>query len=309
MKGRYVMIKKLISAIAAAAIATTAFASLASAEKTYDIRLDTGVTQSTGVGTGNRQYFTVKCDDLAGEYTSAIQIQIKVISGSLESFTMVKGTDKKGGLYVVEEGEDEETGDPIEVNTYLAASGWTKNLSTDDEGNQLIKFSWGSSTPYISNGGIIAELYVVATDPTADVELELVNGVDDAGGALTRVNTCTSDNSNKVVHGFTPEVAPQYVLAAGTSTITEKSTGDTGSTKTDATPGTVFNETGSAKASTFTVTSTPTTGATKAYWYAKIGGEDKRALANIPALDGGEVMLGLVFHSDLTIENVQLGWE
>ena len=37
MKGRYVVIKKLISAVAAAAIAITAFAGLASAEKTYDI--------------------------------------------------------------------------------------------------------------------------------------------------------------------------------------------------------------------------------------------------------------------------------
>ncbi len=78
-------------------------------------------------------------------------------------------------------------------------------------------------------------------------------------------------------------------------------------TKTDATPGEVFDEPGSPKASTFTVTSAPT--GTKAYWYAKIGGEPKRAAAVLPATLGGEVMLGLVFHGNETIENVQLGWE
>lgn len=215
MKGRCIVIKKLIATVAAVAMSLSAFAGIAFAEATYDIELGSGISYTDGVDEYNSQYFTVWCDDLAGLYTSSMQVQIKVISGEIGSdvsnyeFGVVDGTNTKAGLYT-----------PGRSKTYLAGTAYTQNVSTDAEGNQWIKVSWGSSAPAMTDDGMLFEFYITPKDTSADIELE-INGD-------TLVNTCSSTNSDKVDHTFAPEVAPQYVLAAGTSTITAKTTDDGG---------------------------------------------------------------------------------
>ena len=209
MKGRYVVIKKLISAVAAAAIAITAFAGLASAEKTYDLSLGSGVSYTDGVDTYGSQYFTVWCKDLAGGYLMAETVTIKVVSGQIGEDTanyewdVVGGLSTQRGMYT-----------PGRAKTYFQGTAYTKNVWTDDAGVQWIAVSWAGTAPAMTDDGMLFEFYVTPKT-SEDIELEIVG-----------LNTVTSSNSSggdKSEAVFAPEVAPQYVLAAGTSTITEKS--------------------------------------------------------------------------------------
>lgn len=298
MEGRYNMIKKLISAVAATAIAMTAFASLAFAEKTYDIRLDSGVSYTDDVDTYGSQYFSVWCDDLAGQYTSYVQAQIKVISGAVGTdasnfeFSVVGGLDSKKGLYT-----------PGRAKTYLAGTAFTQNIDTDAEGNQWIKVTWSSSAPAMTDDGMLFEFYVTPKDAAADIELEI-----GTVGSVSGVNTCTSTNSDKVTYFFEPATAPQYVLAAGTSTITEKSTSTEDTVDTTYTGTTQIEGTGT-QAVSFRRTEAIQTGKTP-YWEAKFGGVTKYCKANTANLSGnGNVKLGLVYVGTEAISDVTLTWK
>jgi len=203
------MLKKIIAGLAAAIMTISAVATVSYAtELTYDITLGTGVTQSTGVDQYGSQYFTVRCDDLVGSYTSALQIWLKITSENkvktdkATNFEYgISSGDAKIGMYV-----------PGRNKTYLADAAFTQNILTEDDGEQYIKVSWASSAPVKTDDGVLFEFYVTPVDPSKDVTFAIDYGL---------VNTCTSTNSNKVDHVADVSKAPEYKLAAGTSTISE----------------------------------------------------------------------------------------
>ena len=207
------MLKKIIAGLAAAIMTISAVATVSYADPTYEITLDTGVTQSTGVDQYGSQYFTVRCDDLVGSYTSALQIWLKVTSANkvktdkANNFEYgISSGDAKIGMYV-----------PGRSKTYLADSAFTQNVLTEDDGEQYIKVSWGSTTPVKTDDGVLFEFYVTPEDASKDVTFAIAYGL---------VNTCTSTNGDKVDHVADVSKAPEYKLAAGTSTISEVKGGD-----------------------------------------------------------------------------------
>lgn len=295
MKGRYDMIKKLISAVASVAIAVTTFASLAYAEKTYDIRLDSGVSYTDGVDNYGSQYFTVWCDDLAGGYMMAETVTIKVVSGKIGEDTanyewdVVGGLSTQRGMYT-----------PGRSKTYFQGTAYTKNVWTDDNGVQWIGVSWAGTAPAMTDDGMLFEFYVTPKT-SEDLVLEIAG-----------TNTITSSNStggDKSETFFAPEVAPQYVLAAGTSTITEKSNGGS----VDADPvndGEVFTDAANAQAVAFSATVGSDASGKTGRWYATIGGtamKTKDAFV-VPNLVGN-AKYGLIYKGTETISNVSLKWE
>lgn len=203
------MLKKIIAGLAAAIMTISAVATVSYAtEPTYDITLGTGVTQSTGVDQYGSQYFTVRCDDLVGSYTSTLQVWLKVTSENkvktdkLNNFEYgISSADARIGMYF-----------PGRSKTYLADSAFTQNVLTESDGEQYIKVSWASATPAKTDDGVLFEFYVTPVDPSKDVTFAIAYG---------RVNTCTSSNSDKVNHDTDITKTPEYKLAAGTSTISE----------------------------------------------------------------------------------------
>lgn len=217
------MLKKIIAGLAAAIMTISAVATVSYADPTYDITLGTGVTQSTGVDEYGSQYFTVRCDDLVGSYTSALQIWLKVTSENkvktdkLNNFEYgISSGDAKIGMYV-----------PGRNKTYLADTAFTQNILTEDDGEQYIKVSWASSAPVKTDDGVLFEFYVTPVDPSKDVTFAIAYGL---------VNTCTSTNSDKLDHVADVSKAPEYKLAAGTSTISEVKGGGAAETTPVITP-------------------------------------------------------------------------
>lgn len=191
------MLKKIIAGMTAVIMSVAAFATVSFADN-YDITLVSGNTAYDTAKT--RQYFIVKSEGLAGQYTSSMQVSIE--TENVSSFAIKKGT----GLYLIE-GEDEEA-----EKVYFSASAFTKNFLEVGE-KKYIKVSWASSAPAQTDDGSLFELYVVPVDASKDVKLQVAD--------TNLVNTCTANNSNKVDH-YTSDDAKnvKYILTAGTSTIT-----------------------------------------------------------------------------------------
>lgn len=211
------MMKKIIACISALALSLTALSSMVYAAD-YEVSLGSGTT-STALEEGIA-YISVYGEGVSDAICASGTIAISVPSGTLsteEGYIMTSekmGLSKKVGM---------KTYYP-EFQCAVNADGTSGDVmyGAADDGLDTVVVSWGGSYAFAADANdLLCELMVVPTSDK-DIDMELV---------YVRVDIY-EDDTLQAKTGYTSGVDTQYVLAAGTSTITAKTTDDDDDTAT-----------------------------------------------------------------------------